>query len=69
MPNKSDKIQDLAITEAIEGKIFFIRGERVMMDSDLAQVYRVETKELKQALRRNRHRFPDDFLFELTIDN
>lgn len=52
----------------IEEKIYVIRGHRIMLDSDLAEVYQVETKTLKRAVRRNRHRFPDDFLFELTLD-
>ncbi|MFC1866809.1 ORF6N domain-containing protein [Thermodesulfobacteriota bacterium] len=43
-----------------------IRGEKIMIDSDLAELYSVETKVLKQAVRRNKKRFPDDFIFELT---
>ena len=64
--NKRDT--NLAVIKEIEDKIYLIRGERVMLDSDLAEVYQVETKVLKQAVRRNRHRFPNDFLFELTLD-
>jgi hypothetical protein len=45
-----------------------IRGKRVMLDSDLAKLYGVETRALKQAVRRNIGRFPDDFMFELTIE-
>ncbi len=52
--------------ERIESRIFLIRGQRVMLDSDLAKLYRVPTKVLKQSVRRNRDRFPDDFMFELT---
>ena len=56
------------ITEKIiEGKIYFIRGQKVMMDSDLAEMYGVETKALKQAVKRNMDKFPDDFMFELTV--
>ncbi len=55
-------------SENVEDKIYNIRNQRVMIDSDLAEVYQVETKVLKQAVRRNRHRFPDDFLFELTLE-
>jgi len=46
--------------------IYFIRGEKVMLDYDLAKLYRVETRVLKQAVRRNIKRFPNDFMFELT---
>jgi ORF6N domain len=58
----------LSITEtAIESKIYLIRGQKVMMDSDLAEMYSVETKALKQAVKRNMDKFPDDFMFELTV--
>ena len=50
----------------IESCIFLIRGHKVMLDSDLAEMYGVETRVLKQAVRRNKKRFPDDFMFELT---
>ncbi len=57
----------LGITEtAIESKIYLIRGQKVMMDSDLAEMYGVETKALKQAVKRNMDKFPEDFMFELT---
>lgn len=49
----------------IQDKIYQIRGVRVMLDFDLAQLYQVETRTLKQAVRRNIERFPDDFLFKL----
>ncbi len=52
--------------EVITSKIYFIRGEKIMLDSDLAEMYGVETRVLKQAVRRNIKRFPDDFMFELT---
>ena len=52
--------------ESIVTKILFIRGERVLLDRDLAALYGVKTKALKQAVRRNIKRFPDDFMFELT---
>ena len=54
--------------KAIESKIYFIRGQKVMMDSDLAEMYGVETKALKQAVKRNMDKFPDDFMFELTAE-
>jgi len=53
-------------TELIVNKIVFLRGEKVLLDYDLAKLYGVETKVLKQAVRRNIKRFPDDFMFELT---
>lgn len=52
--------------EVIQNKIFEIRGCKVMLDFDLALLYNVETRVLKQAVRRNRNRFPEDFMFELT---
>src|SRR4051812_42062149 len=54
------------ITESlIESKIYLIRGQKVMLDSDLGEMYGVATKVLKQAVRRNIERFPEDFMFEL----
>lgn len=50
----------------IRNKIHEIRGVRVIMDFDLAELYQVETKTLKQAVRRNLERFPEDFMFELS---
>ena len=52
--------------QIIQSKIYEIRGCRVMLDSDLAALYQVETKALKQAVKRNIERFPEDFMFELT---
>ena len=52
--------------ELIASKIYLIRGIKVMLDRDLAELYGVETKVLKQAVRRNINRFPSDFMFELT---
>ena len=52
--------------EIIRSKIYEIRGQKVMLDYDLAEMYGVETKVLKQAVRRNIGRFPVDFMFELT---
>ena len=52
--------------EVIEKKILFVRGQKVMLDSDLAVLYGVETKVLIQAVKRNINRFPDDFMFQLT---
>jgi len=54
--------------EVIISQIFIIRGQKVMLDRDLAVLYGVETKHLKQAVRRNKNRFPEDFMFELNMD-
>ncbi|HAQ20344.1 MAG TPA: DNA-binding protein [Prolixibacteraceae bacterium] len=54
--------------ERIVDKIFLIRGQKVMLDRDLADLYGVETKRLKEAVKRNLSRFPEDFMFELTKD-
>lgn len=51
--------------ESIENKIFIIRGQKVMLDRDLAQLYQVETKVLNQAVKRNIERFPNEFMFKL----
>jgi hypothetical protein len=51
--------------EVIINKIYTIRGKKVMIDRDLAELYAVETKVLKQAVRRNANRFPSDFMFEM----
>ena len=51
--------------EVILSKIYLVRGQKVMLDRDLAELYGVETRVLKQAVRRNRKRFPDDFMFEM----
>ena len=51
--------------EQIVDKIFFIRGKKVMIDKDLAELYRVEVKRLKEAVRRNIRRFPADFMFQM----
>jgi hypothetical protein len=50
----------------VAGRILVVRGQRVMLDADLARLYGVSTKAFNQAVRRNRGRFPGDFLFELT---
>jgi hypothetical protein len=56
----------VAQAKRIEEMIFLIRGQRVMLDSDLAKIYGVTTKRLNQQFKRNRKRFPDDFAFVLT---
>lgn len=52
--------------ETISNKIYFIRGQKVMLDFDLALLYEVETKRLNEQVKRNLNRFPEDFMFQLT---
>jgi len=52
--------------ELVERRIYLIRGQKVMLDSDLAELYQVETRTLIQAVKRNLDRFPEDFMFQLT---
>ena len=54
--------------EAVRGKIYLIRGQKVLLDEDLAELYGVETKRLNEQVRRNISRFPDDFMFQLNAD-
>src|SRR3989339_320738 len=54
--------------ELVINKIYYKREQKVMLDSDLATLYEVETKQLKRQVRRNTERFPDDFMFELTSE-
>jgi len=61
-----DKKELMFPDKVIINKIFLIRGKKVMLDKDLAEMYGVETKRLKEAVRRNITRFPIDFMFELT---
>lgn len=58
--------KDLVLTEKIESKILALRGQRVMLDSDLAVLYDVTTFNLNKAVKRNLERFPDDFMFQLS---
>jgi len=61
--------QNLIISEeTISDKIYFIRNQKVMLDRDLAMLYGIETKRLKEQVKRNISRFPEDFMFELTRD-
>ncbi|MFN5417768.1 MAG: ORF6N domain-containing protein [Flavobacteriia bacterium] len=54
--------------ELIISRIYFIRSRKIMLDRDLALFYGVETKRLKEAVRRNINRFPEDFMFEMTME-
>src|ERR1700722_1661150 len=56
----------MEIIRSIQNRIYEIRGERVMLDKDLAALYETETKALNQAVKRNLKRFPPDFMFQLT---
>ena len=61
------EISSMMIVEKIESKIYLIRGKKVMLDSDLAKLYDVETGQLNRAVKRNEERFPvPDFMFRLT---
>lgn len=61
------KLHEVALAEDfVLNKIYTIREQKVMLDRDLANLYQIETKRLKEAVRRNAPRFPDDFMFELT---
>jgi hypothetical protein len=59
------KIQSLIPVERIEQSILLFRGQKVMLDIDLASLYGVEARTLNQAVKRNQNRFPDDFMFQL----
>lgn len=64
--NRKENIQNVLSDEVLIDKIYLIRGQRIILDRDLAQLYNVETKVLKQAVRRNTDRFPEDFMFEIS---
>ena len=66
MKNRWKKIKNLIPTEIIEHKIYLIRGRKVIFDRDLAKLYGVTTSQLARQVRRNRERFPSDFLIQLT---
>ena len=59
-------MSNLIPVERIENKIYLIRGQKVMLDYDLAELYGIETKYLKRQVKRNMNRFPEDFMFQLT---
>jgi hypothetical protein len=64
--SSSNQPQQLVPIESIERRIFLIRGQKVMFDADLAQLYQVTTKRLNEAVKRNADRFPQDFMLQLT---
>jgi hypothetical protein len=71
MPQRERAMADkklVASVEKIESRIFVIRGQKVMLDADLAELYGVETKRLNEQVRRNSERFPEDFMLQLTAE-
>lgn len=62
------KTKAIVPVEQVESRILLIRGHRVMLDADLAEVYGTNTKALNQAVKRNEARFPGDFMFQLTVE-
>ena len=64
MSNKASKV---ASKQTIESRILIIRGQNVLLDRDLAELYGVPTKVFNQAIKRNKERFPKDFMFQLTV--
>ena len=60
--------QSLIPVERVGDTILLLRGQKVILDADLARLYGVSTKRLNQQVKRNRDRFPDDFMFQLTTE-
>lgn len=63
---QNKELENLKTPKIIENKIYYIRGQKVMIDADLAQLYEVSTGNLNLAVQRNRERFPEDFMFQLS---
>ena len=68
MPKKKKAPSSLVPVQRIEKSILIIRGHKVMLDRDLAELYDVETRVLVQAVKRNLKRFPEDFMFQLSAE-
>ncbi len=69
MPEKPAPAPHLPVPlESVVRRIYFLRGQKVMLSADLAELYQVETRALVQAVKRNVARFPDDFMFQLTAE-
>jgi ORF6N domain len=69
MPRKKSSLSEIQVAvlpERITQKIYLIRGQKIMLDDDLAQLYEVETRVINQAVKRNLNRFPEDFMFQLS---
>ena len=62
------RMPEAYLTEIVQTKIYSIRGHQVMLDSDIAEIYAVETKRINEAVNNNPEKFPDDFYFELIPD-
>ncbi len=67
-PSKTAPVKASATPQALGGRILEIRGQRVLLDSDLAELYEVDTKRLNEQAKRNADRFPADFMFQLSSD-
>jgi hypothetical protein len=63
-----NELQPILPEEVIASKIYIIRGKKVMIDRDLSELYGVDTRSLNQAVKRNIKRFPDDFMFQMTME-
>ena len=63
-----EEVKSLVPLELVERTILFVRGQKVILDADLAKLYGVTTNRLNQQVNRNRSRFPDDFMFQLTAE-
>ena len=69
MSKQKDKLETIELAEQnIESMVYFIRGQKVMLDFDLAKIYGYETKVFNQQVKRNISKFPDDFMFQLTAE-
>ena len=66
--NMAQKDTSIVLVEQVQSKILFLRGEKVILDSDLAALYGVSTKRLNEQIKRNHERFPPDFMFQLTAE-
>lgn len=66
MPRKAAVSHEILPPEVLERRILLVRGHKVMLDSQLAELYKLPTFRLNEAVKRNRRRFPDDFMFQLT---
>src|SRR3989442_361716 len=68
MPKSKQPAKSLTPARPVESLIRVIRGQKVILDTDLAALYHVETRTLNQAVRRNMDRFPEDFMFQLSVE-
>ncbi len=68
MKKKNESQSEMTPEIIVENKIFLIRGQKVMLDADLAILYGIKTKRFNEQVKRNLKKFPDDFMFQLTVD-